>query len=116
MTKINNKAFDLSMNDSTELRKLIMENPDLPLLIFCGEDGWHDIAPYEQTDARCKGIEELTLYGEMWRDKDDYIDALRDDLASEEEYIDLSDEEFDRMIEEKVKETEFCKAIVVYVG
>lgn len=27
-----------SLKDTTELRKFILENPDLPLLVFAGED------------------------------------------------------------------------------
>lgn len=33
---MNNKKLPVSLEDTTELRKLIIENPDLPLLFFCG--------------------------------------------------------------------------------
>lgn len=108
--------LNCSLNDTTELRKLIIENPDLPLLIFCGEDSWHDEYPYEQADASGGEIKELTLYKDWWFDKDDYEDKLSDDLCDQEEYKNLSDKEYNRMIKEKVAETEFVKAIVIYVG
>ena len=37
-------------------------------------------------------------------------------MCDEESYIDLSDEEFERAINEIVEKTEFVKAIVIYVG
>lgn len=61
-------------------------------------------------------IQELTLYSDVWMDKDDYAEKLRDDLDFEEEYISMTDEEYDNMIAQKVNETEFVKAIVIYVG
>ena len=44
------------------------------------------------------------------------MDRLEDDLCNEDEYKDLSDAEFHKMIAEKFDNTEFVKAIVVYVG
>lgn len=113
---MNNTGLNCSLNDTTELRNLILENPELPLLIFCGEDSWHDEYPYEQADVGKVGIQELTFYNDWWMDKEDYEDRLSDDLCDEEEYKDLSDQEYNQMIEQKVAETEFVKAIVVYIG
>ncbi len=113
---MNKTKLNCSLNDTTELRKLIIENPDLPLLIFCGEDSWHDEYPYEHADASGGEIKELTLYKDWWLDKEDYEDELSDDLCDREEYKNLSDKEYNQMIKEKVAETEFVKAIVIYVG
>ena len=52
----------------------------------------------------------------MWQDKDEYYDRLVDDLCDEEEYRDFSDEDYFKMIDQKIAETEFVKAIVIYVG
>lgn len=113
---IDNSKFDFSLNDATKLRKLILENPDLPLLIFAGEESWSDNFPYEQVDASRASVETLTLYGDIWMDEDDYEDRLRDNLCDFEEYKNLSDKEYDKMIEQKIAETVFAKAITVYVG
>lgn len=85
-------------------------------MIFCGQDCWHDEYPYEQTDASEGCIKEVTLYNNYWLDREDYEEALSYDLSSQEEYKDLSDEVYDQMIEQKVEDTEFVKAIVIYVG
>ena len=113
---MNNTKLPVSLEDTTELRKLIMENPDLPLLIFCGEEAYNDDYPYSMAYASNGEIQELTLYDDFWMDKDDYAEKLRDDLAFEEEYKDMTDEEYDAMIDQKVNETEFVKAIIIYVG
>ena len=115
--KIDNSKFSCSMDDTSELRKLILENPDLPLLIFCGEEAWCGDWAYSMAYAGKPQIQFLTLYNDkLWVDEDEYRDYLYDNLADEEEYINLSDEEYGKVIDQKVAETEFCKAIVIRVG
>lgn len=53
---MNNTSFDCSLNDSSELKKLILENPTLPLLFFCGEECYRGEYPYEKADATSVGI------------------------------------------------------------
>lgn len=114
---MNNTKLPVSLEDTADLRKLIIENPDLPLLFFCGEEAYYDDGyQYSMAGASNAEIQELTLYNDVWMDKDDYAEKLGDDLAFEEEYISMTDEEYDKMIDQKVNETEFVKAIVIYVG
>ncbi len=113
---MNKTKFDCSINDTTVLRNLILENPDLPVLIFCGEEAWNGDWGYTQAEASKGEIETLTLYDDQWLDEDEYREKLSDDLCDEPEYKDLSDEEYEKMIDEKVKGTEFVKAIVIWVG
>lgn len=113
---MNNTRLNCSLDDTTELRNLILENPDLPLVVFCGEESWHDEWAYEQAEVHGVSIQTLTIYNDTWADEDDYRERLSDNLCDEEEYKDLSDEDYDKMLDEKVKETEFVKAIVIYVG
>lgn len=105
-----------TLSDTKGLRRLIVENPDLPLLVFCGEDSWSGEYQYETANAATARIEELTLYKDRWLDKDEYGEELSDDLSYREEYEDLSDREFAEMIDKKVAGTEFTRAIVIYVG
>lgn len=113
---MNKTNLECSLNDTSELRKLILENPDLPLIIFCGEDAYRGDWTYEQAYVNSCRIDSLTLYRDMWLDEDDYWDKLSDDMCDEPEYQNLSDEEYEKMIDEKVKNTDFVKAIVVNVG
>lgn len=113
---MNNTKLDCSLNDATDLRNIILANPDLPLLVFCGEEAWDGEHHYSQADVDKVGIEELTLYKDMWLDKEDYMDKLTDDLSDNEEYIKMTDSEYKKMIDKKVGETEFVKAIVIWIG
>lgn len=113
---MNNTKLPCSLNDTTNLRNLIIEHPDLPLIIFCGEEAWSGDYGYSQADASNGSIETLTLYNDMWYPKEDYEEQLSNDLSDEEEYKNLSDEEYDQMIKKKVEDTEFVEAIVIYVG
>ena len=113
---MNNTKLPVSLEDTTELRKLIIENPDLPLLIFCGPETNSGEFPYESNKDIACDIQELTLYKDWWIPKDEYEEQLCDDLCDEEEYKNMTDDEYDAMIDQKVNETEFVKAIVIYVG
>lgn len=105
-----------SLNDTSHLRKLILDNPDLPLLIFCGEDSNTGEFAFEQAQVHAVVVDELTLYKETWIDKDEFRERLSESLCDEEAYQDLSDGAFDQMINEMVGVTEFTKAIIIYVG
>ena len=113
---MNNTNLPCSLDDTTELRKLIVENPDLPLVVFCSEECNSGNWSYEWNEYVRASVQTLTLYKDLWQDKDDYYDRLVDDLCDEEEYKDLSDEDYFKMIDQKIAETEFVKAIVIYVG
>ena len=117
---MNNTKLPVSLKDTTELRKLIIENPDLPLIIFCGEESWDGEHDYSSASASKGSIQELTLYDDgydsIWMEKEDYAERLSYELSDMEEYKDMTNKEYDKMIEDKVAEAEFVKAIVIYVG
>ena len=114
--KIDNSQYNCSLNDTSDLRKLILENPDLPLLVFCSEESWIGEWCYNQSDVRSCKIQSLALCRDMWVDEEEYREYLVDALCDKDEYKDLSDDEYYKMIDEKVAETAFCQAIVIYVG
>lgn len=113
---IDNTQFNLSLNDTSALRQLILDNPDLPLLVFCGEESWQGIWHYNQADIRNPAIQTLALYDDVWVEYEDYRERLIDDLAREDRYMHMSDKEFYEMIEQKMAEVVFAKAIVMYIG
>ena len=49
-------------------------------------------------------------------DNDIKEDSLEEEICDEEEYNDLSDEDYEKMLNQKIAETEFVKAIVIWVG
>lgn len=107
-----------TMKDCTELKKMIIENPDAPLLIFAGEEAYaYEDYPYTCCDPASPVLEELTLYNdEVWMPKDELQEKLEYDLCDAEEYENLSDDEYYKKIEEIVDNTPFIKAIVIRVG
>jgi hypothetical protein len=107
---------DCSLKDTKLLRELILENPELPLIVFCGEDSWGGEFSYQQAGVSRGEVESLILYGDKWLTEEDYAEELSDDLSDEEEYKDLSDEGYGKMIDRKVSESEFIKAIVIWIG
>lgn len=106
----------MTQKNCTELKKLILENPEAPLLIFAGEEANSGEYSYESVDGGYADLKEITIYGGQWVDKDDFEENLRDDMANDELYENLSDEEFDTEVEKIISETAFVKAIVIYVG
>lgn len=113
---MNQTSLECTINDTAELRNLILENPELPVLIYCGEESWSGEYSYELAEVNGVEIKELTLYNDYWLERNDYIEELSNDLSDEEEYEELSNEEFEQMVQEKAAGTEFVKAIVIYVG
>ena len=108
--------MDCSIEDTSILRNLILENPELPVLIFVGDEAYTGEYGYNQADASNGEIENLTIYDNYWLNEDDYREKLTNDLADADAYKDLSDKDFKQIIDKKVKETEFVKAIVIHVG
>lgn len=107
------------VHDASELRKLIAENPDLPICVLVGREAASDEFAYTYcTDVRAYIGEildcEVSTRECVITDRDDLKDAL-DDLYCDE-YADLSDDEYDKAIEAKIAEYEpfWKKAIVVY--
>lgn len=120
MVTTNDTKLPVSLQDTSNLRQLILDNPDLPLIIFCGDESWDGEHAYNSASASKGSIQELALYDdgwdETWMEKEEYREKLEDDLYDDEEYKDMSDEEFNNMIDNKIAETEFVRAIVIYVG
>ena len=101
--------------DNSELRQLIIDNPGFPLIIFVGETSWSGDFPYTVANKASCEIEELTLYNNIWIDRDNYWDKLYDDLAFDEDYENLSDEKYLKIIDDKVARTKFIKVITIRI-
>lgn len=106
----------MTQKDCATLKKLIVENPEAPLLVFAGENAHCGYYRYESVPSGDAFLEEVTMYGDQWLNKDDFEEVLRDDMANDKQYENLSDEELDNEVAKIVAETAFVKAIVIYVG
>ena len=99
-----------------KLLELIKNNPDLPIIVCaytCDMNYDYDSTIFFDSLV---DIEELTFYNdEVWLDYDDVEDRVRDNLADDEKYVDLSDDEFDKAVEDYIKENyTFKKYICIY--
>lgn len=112
---MNKNKLNYSLNDTTKLKEMILKRPDLPLLVFVGEEAYTGEYGYSQANANRVEIEKLALFGEVWLDKEDYREKLFDQLCEDDGYRHMTDEAFDDMVDNLVKETEFTEAIVIWV-
>ena len=102
------------------LRKLILENPELPLVVFAGRDACdsdYSLSACSKVDASIgefldcvQDIDEERVFD----DRDDFEDILRERYAYD---FDGTDDEFEEFIEKKLMEYEpdWTKCIILYV-
>lgn len=98
------------LNSTAELRKLIIENPDLPLVVFAGESAYEE-GYYSSTscsDVRAYIGEILNCENDVCDhvcdDRIEFEEKLSDELA--EEHPELSDDEFDELLNMRLVEFE----------
>ena len=102
-----------------EFVKLVAENPELPIKVFInGECGDDDNCWYVGEIHDCK-VTEITEYGDKCYERDDF-DWLKEIISNEfyddPEYVNLTDEEFDKKMEEKVELLGWERVILLKVG
>lgn len=100
-----------------ELIKIIEENKDLDIVVMASTDDLID--EYGSILMEKLNIEVTDIYSSprdeiIYFDKDDVVDELRDFLADDEEYINMSDDEYDKACEEKAKDYFYKRAIVIW--
>ena len=100
-----------------KLVKIIQENPNLDIVVMASTDELTD--EYGSILMEKLNIEVANIYNSprdeiIYFDKDDVVDELRDFLADDEEYIDMSDDEYDKVCEEKAKDYFYKRAIVIW--
>ena len=103
--------------ETKELLKLIQENTELPLAFMVDNELISDPYEFKYTFVKCYSAEIETIWiyeGSYYMNEADVYEAVQDDFIDEEKYSDLSDEEFDKMVDKYVKEdVEHYKAIVI---
>jgi len=87
-----------------EIRKVIIENPGLPIKFFVGEDVNQGDYSVIVTEANHVEVKEITFYKDVVYDKEDFVDVLFDDYETGEE------------VDEIISKTEFEKVIAIYIS
>ena len=101
------------MNNRDKLFKLMQENPDLPIVFCCSSDELDDA--YSWMFYRGFSCDIVNIYEIEDRifDNDIDLEEYYQDLY-EDEYKDLSNEEFDKKIKKIVENTPHYKAIRIF--
>lgn len=118
-----NKEYGI-IQDSTELRRLIAENPDLPIVVLAGESANHgDFSWQYCNDVDCSITIILDIKtpfdrkdGIVFYDKGDFEEAVAYVLEDREECKTMTNAEFDEAVKreaEKYKE-HWKKVIAIY--
>ena len=100
-----------------EFIKIIEENKDLDIVAMVSTDELTDDYGYllmEKLSVEVMDIYESPRGDFICCDKDEVVDELRDYLADDEEYMNLSDDEYDKVCEEKAKDYFYKRAIVIW--
>jgi hypothetical protein len=110
------------LNSAEELRRLIYQNPGLPLLVFATEDANNgEYYSMSCSDVRARVGEYLDYVAPCndkicYCDRDDFEEDMRDCFA--DDYPELSDEEFDKRMELEIAKYDqyWVRCIIVTVG
>lgn len=112
------------VHNCSHLRKLIMENPDMPIAIVVHQDACSDEYAYTYCSDVSASVGELFDYelpfgdGLVITDRDDLREAIQLYLEDFDEYQDLSDSQFDELLDKEQAKYEpyWKKAIIVTAG
>lgn len=114
-----NRTYSLTKN-SDELKKLILENPDLPIVILANEDSVCDYWGWTYCSSISCHIDEILDCD--YYDSNDAVftdrDYLEEHIENElyDDYCDKSEEEYEKAIKDKMAELEpyWKKVIAIY--
>jgi hypothetical protein len=114
------------IQDSKELRRLIAENPDLPIAVLAGDCASSEEWPWTYCVSISCGIQTIldikTPYdhydGTLFTDIEDFEECIADAFYNDERYKELRDQEIDEAVgreAEKYKE-HWKKVIAIYAN
>ena len=100
-----------------ELIKIIKKNKDLDIVVMVSTDELSD--EYGSLLMENLRVEVTDIYNSpqeeiIYFDKDDVIEELQNYFADNEEYMNMSDEEYEKMCEDKAKDYFYKRAIVIW--
>lgn len=108
--------------ETDELKKLIMENPDLPVVVLAGEESWDGEHHWTFCSSISFRIEEildcdfLDHYDCVFTDRDHLVEFLDDYFY--DDYCDGPEEAYEAAIDQKLQELEpyWVKVIAIYAS
>lgn len=115
------KPLNMFIKQTDELKALIAEHPDYPIVVICSSEVCADDG-YRWWYAPCLsfGIGEILdcepdiLNEKIYVDRDDFEEDLQDRLADDERYENLSNAEFDNIVKAELAKYEpYWKKVIV---
>ena len=110
-----NKQKVIELNK--EFVKLVAENPNLPIKVFVSGDCMEDEEWVVGEIYDCK-VTEIAEYEDRCYERDDFDwlkEIISNEVCDEPEYANLTDEEFEKEMEEKVKWLGWQRVILLKV-
>lgn len=104
--------MEKSLEKMNELKKAIIDNPNLPLRFFVSEDTNCGEYPYEENYISKIVVEGLVLYNGQYYNKEDFGEKLFEYMHDEFD----SEEELNKHIDEIIKTKNLEKTICVFIG
>ena len=109
-------------HQSDKLRKLIIDNPDLPIVVLASDDANCGNWCWQYCCSVSCGIDEILDHDYydycdcVFTDRDSLEEKISDDLY--DEYHDKSEEEYDEAVKRKMEELEpyWTKVIAIYAS
>lgn len=114
------------IHDATELRKLIAENPELPIVVLASEEANIGEWCWQYCNNVSCEVQEIldvkTPYdrddGIIFHDKSDFEEAIADHICDLEQYKSMSDKQFCEVVQRIMAEYNDCwvKVIAIYAS
>ena len=111
------------LNATDELRKLIIENPDLPMLVMAGQDcnigdwSWMTCGYVHCVIGEFLDCDQTVNDERVYTDRDDFAEDFEDHLYDPELHDGLTEEAWDKLVQAEVAEYDpfWKKCIIVYI-
>ena len=107
------RPLDMFIKQTDELKKLIAEHPDYPIVVMVGTEvvaddyyGWWYAPCLSFSIGEILDCEQDINDEKTYTDRDEFEEAMYNKYEDDEEYEKLGNYEFDEMIENKLKEYE----------
>lgn len=107
------KPLNMFTAQTDELKKLIAEHPDLPIVVIVNSEVvadddyvWWYAPEISFSFGELLDCEQDVNDGKIYTDRDDFEEDMRDVMSDQEEYENATDEEFDKAVEEEIKKFE----------
>lgn len=111
-------SLEKQQNNINELVKLIKENPELEIVPMVDSEIGGDDYSYYMGEWGIAEIDEYYCSDDRIYFKEEDFEDLVDEFIENnyKKYNDLTDEEFEKLAEEKINNLEWIKAIVVHIN